>query len=75
MLTTHSYRSTIDWVFFIILDINNPAIDAIPAGVRVLAGLMQGIAVRAAGFAIIPLAAIAPGVKYGSRTSTIFSSC
>ncbi|KAH9485514.1 Low-affinity potassium transport protein [Psilocybe cubensis] len=43
--------------------LHNPAIDSIPVGVRVLAGVMQAAAVRAAGFAIVPLAALAPAVK------------
>lgn len=35
----------------------------IPVGIRVVAGFLQGISVRAAGFGIIPLAAMAPAVK------------
>ncbi|PPQ64955.1 hypothetical protein CVT26_015675 [Gymnopilus dilepis] len=41
----------------------NPAIASIPVGVRVLDGFMQAIAVRAAGFAIVPLASLAPAVQ------------
>ena len=39
------------------------AIEAIPVGTRVAAGLLQACAVRAAGFGIVPLAALAPAVK------------
>ncbi|PPQ63028.1 hypothetical protein CVT24_005974, partial [Panaeolus cyanescens] len=53
----------IDWVGFLVLDINNHVIEMIPVGIRVLAGFMQGVSVRAAGFGIIPLAAMAPAVK------------
>jgi hypothetical protein len=39
------------------------AIEAIPIGDRVAAGFLQSVAVRAAGFGIIPLGALAPAVK------------
>ena len=55
--------SITDWFFFLVLDIGNPVIEAIPAGVRVLDGALMSVAVRAAGFAIVPLAALAPAVK------------
>ncbi|KAF8648539.1 hypothetical protein AX16_006243 [Volvariella volvacea WC 439] len=57
------FTSGLDWLFFMILDIGNSVIESIPIGTRLLAGLMQGIAVRAAGFAIVPLASLAPAVK------------
>ena len=52
-----------DWTSFLVLDLKNPAIASIPVGVRVLDGFMQAIAVRAAGFAIVPLASLAPAVQ------------
>ncbi|KAL0072467.1 hypothetical protein AAF712_000230 [Marasmius tenuissimus] len=52
-----------DWFFFMVLDIGTPAIEAIPLGTRFVIGLLQGVAVRAAGFGIVPLAALAPAVK------------
>ncbi|TFY79418.1 hypothetical protein EWM64_g4595 [Hericium alpestre] len=52
-----------DWFFFLVLDIGNPAIDAIPVGVRVLLGVVQAVAVRLAGFATISISALAPAVK------------
>ena len=57
------YCRCIDWVCFLVLDIGNPAIESIPVGTRILDGLMQGIAVRGAGFGIVNLAALAPAVK------------
>ncbi|KAF9560954.1 hypothetical protein CPC08DRAFT_750168 [Agrocybe pediades] len=53
----------IDWTFFLTLDLWNPVINAIPTGVRVLDGFFQATAVRAAGFGIVPLASVAPGLK------------
>jgi len=55
--------SLTDWFFFLVLDIGTPAIEAIPLHSRVLLGLIQATAVRTAGFAAVPLAALAPGVK------------
>jgi Trk-type K+ transport system membrane component len=59
------YYSFTDWFCFMVLDIGNPDIDSIPLGTRFVAGLLQAIAVRAAGFGIVPLARIAPAVKSG----------
>ena len=56
--------STTDWFFFLVLDIGNSTIDAIPAGVRVLLGVLQAVAVRSSGFATVTLAILAPGVQY-----------
>ncbi|KAJ2922682.1 hypothetical protein H1R20_g14420, partial [Candolleomyces eurysporus] len=63
LLTVVILLTSIDWIFFLVLDLGNVVLESIPVGVRVLDGLMQGIAVRAAGFAIVPLAALAPAVK------------
>jgi Trk-type K+ transport system membrane component len=52
-----------DFIFYIVLDIGNEALNKIPTGVRILDGFMQSIAVRAAGFAIVPLGALAPAMK------------
>ncbi|KAG8948021.1 low affinity potassium transporter [Tulasnella sp. 424] len=54
----------LEWFSFLILDIGIPAITAIPLNVRVLSGLFQSIAVRASGFAIVPLGSVAPAVKF-----------
>ncbi|CCA66433.1 related to potassium transporter TRK-1 [Serendipita indica DSM 11827] len=52
-----------DWVCFLVLDIGNPVTEAVPVGTRVLIGLLQASAVRAAGFATISISALAPAVK------------
>jgi Trk-type K+ transport system membrane component len=54
---------SIDWFFFLVLDLSNPSVTAIPAGVRVIDGLLQATAVRAAGFGVVTLADLAPAVK------------
>lgn len=45
-------------------DIGLPVTDSLPPGTRVLAGLFQGLAARASGFAIVSLSALAPAVMY-----------
>lgn len=68
-----SFYSLVDWFFFMVLDIGNPAIESIPLGIRFVAGLLQGIAVRAAGFGIVPIALLAPAVKYVSLIASLTS--
>jgi Trk-type K+ transport system membrane component len=53
-----------DWVSFMVLDIGNDVIEAIPIGTRLAIGLLQASAVRAAGFATVSLSALAPAVKW-----------
>ncbi|KAA1472120.1 hypothetical protein DENSPDRAFT_161945 [Dentipellis sp. KUC8613] len=52
-----------DWFFFLILDLGNPTVDAIPVGIRVLLAAVQAVAVRLAGFQTLSIAALAPSVK------------
>ncbi|KAH9067652.1 cation transport protein-domain-containing protein [Lactarius vividus] len=63
LLTVLIIMTTTDWFFFLILDLGNAVIGSIPVGVRVIDGLFQATAVRAAGFAIVSISALAPGVK------------
>ncbi|KAH9965506.1 cation transport protein-domain-containing protein [Russula dissimulans] len=63
LLTVLIILNTTDWVFFLILDLGNKTIESIPVGVRVIDGMLQATAVRAAGFSIVSLSALAPGVK------------
>ncbi|KAJ8486784.1 hypothetical protein ONZ51_g4604 [Trametes cubensis] len=63
LLTVLFALNLTDWFFFLVLDIGNPAIANIPLGVRFIIGLLQATAVRAAGFATVTLAALAPAVK------------
>lgn len=46
------------------LDIGLPAYQSIPPGPRVLAGLFQGLAARASGFSIVPIASLAPALQF-----------
>ena len=62
-ISHHIKFSLTDWFFFLILDIGTPIIEEIPVHLRVLLGLVQAVAVRTAGFAAVPLAALAPGVE------------
>lgn len=57
------FCSTTDWFFFLLLDIGNEGIASIPVGVRIIDGMFQATAVRAAGFGIVSLSALAPAVK------------
>jgi len=59
-----SPHSSIDWFCFLVLDIGDPIIESIPIGTRIVIGLFQASAVRAAGFVIVPLVRLAPAVKY-----------
>ncbi|TFY66085.1 hypothetical protein EVG20_g5004 [Dentipellis fragilis] len=52
-----------DWIFFLLLDIGNPIVEAIPVGLRILLGALQAVAVRLAGYQSLPIAALAPAVK------------
>lgn len=52
----------IDWLCFMILDLGNPIIESMPLGLRFFDGIFQSLAVRAAGFGIIPLASLSPSV-------------
>lgn len=63
LLTVVIFLNLTDWFFFLVLDLGNPAVTVIPAGVRVIIGLLQASAVRAAGFATVSLSALAPAVK------------
>ncbi|SNX84022.1 related to potassium transporter TRK-1 [Melanopsichium pennsylvanicum] len=53
-----------DWLAFLILDIGNPVIEQIKLNVRIFDGLFQSIAVRAAGFTVVSLLALAPAVQF-----------
>ncbi|KDN49926.1 TrkH-domain-containing protein [Tilletiaria anomala UBC 951] len=52
-----------DWVMFLLLDIGNPIIEAIPVGQRIFDGLVQGVAVRAAGWQVVSILTLAPAVQ------------
>ncbi len=48
---------------FLVLDIGNPVIEAIPIPTRIYDGLFQSVAVRAAGFQVVSLLTLAPAVQ------------
>jgi hypothetical protein len=56
--------SLVDWICFLTFNIGNPAVEAVPTGTRIFIGLLQAIAVRNAGFQVVPFAVVAPAVKY-----------
>ncbi|BCR89823.1 potassium ion transporter [Aspergillus chevalieri] len=53
----------IDLIFFIILDLNDPAVTALPAGIRVLDGLFQAACTRTAGFSVVSISDLHPAVQ------------
>ncbi|KAI0049422.1 TrkH-domain-containing protein [Auriscalpium vulgare] len=63
LLTVLLLLNLTDWFFFLVLDIGNPTVEAIPVGSRILLGLVQAVAVRLAGFQSIAISALSPAVK------------
>ncbi|KAJ6085663.1 Low-affinity potassium transport protein [Penicillium canescens] len=53
----------IDWLAFEVLNIDNPAVDAIPRGSRVLDGLFQALCVRSGGFYVVSISALQLGTQ------------
>ncbi|GAB7347101.1 hypothetical protein MBLNU459_g3229t2 [Dothideomycetes sp. NU459] len=53
----------IDLVFFIILDLNDPAVTVLSGGYRVLNGWFQAASTRTAGFACVNIAALHPAIQ------------
>ncbi|KAK5462964.1 low affinity potassium transporter [Exophiala xenobiotica] len=53
----------VDLIFFIILDLNDPVINQIPAGIRVVDGLFQASSTRTAGFSVVNLAELHPAIQ------------
>ncbi|KAG9217695.1 hypothetical protein CCMSSC00406_0003616 [Pleurotus cornucopiae] len=56
--------SAVEWAAFEVLNIGLPAFETISQGPRVLAGLFQGLAARASGFSIVPVANMAPAIQF-----------
>ncbi|KAF1955315.1 TrkH-domain-containing protein [Byssothecium circinans] len=48
----------IDWVAFEVLNIGNEAITSLPAGIGILDGLFQALAVRSGGFYVVPIPSV-----------------
>ena len=53
----------IDLIFFIILDINDPAVTSLSPGIRVVDGLFQAACTRTAGFSVVSLSDLHPAVQ------------
>ncbi|KAJ5182455.1 hypothetical protein N7492_000071 [Penicillium capsulatum] len=53
----------IDVIFFIILDLNDSAVTALPPGIRVLDGFFQAAATRTAGFGVVSLSELHPAIQ------------
>jgi potassium uptake Trk family protein len=56
--------NTIDVIFIIVLDLNNPAVNNLAAGPRVLAAIFQAASARHTGTAIFNLANVNPAVQF-----------
>ncbi len=53
----------LDLIFFIILDLNDPAVTSIPGGIRFVDGLFQASSTRTAGFSVVNLAQLHPAIQ------------
>ncbi|KAK5193944.1 low affinity potassium transporter [Exophiala xenobiotica] len=53
----------VDLIFFIILDLNDPIINQIPGGIRLVDGLFQASSTRTAGFSVVNLAQLHPAIQ------------
>ncbi|KAK0189880.1 potassium transporter [Armillaria mellea] len=56
--------SVVEWVAFEALNTGLEFYDAMSTGAKIVSGLFQGLAARASGFSIVPLASIAPALQY-----------
>ncbi|KAG7447155.1 TrkH-domain-containing protein [Guyanagaster necrorhizus] len=56
--------SVVEWVAFEVLNTGLEFYDAMSTGAKIVTGLFQGLAARASGFAIVPLASIAPALQF-----------
>ncbi|KAF9007033.1 potassium transporter [Cyathus striatus] len=56
--------SALEWGAFAFLDVGLQVYESIPLGPRVLSGLFQGLAARASGFSIVPLASFSPALQF-----------
>lgn len=53
----------LDLLFFVVLDINDPVVDVLAPGIRVLDGLFQASSTRTAGFSVVNLAELHPAIQ------------
>ncbi|OCH94151.1 TrkH-domain-containing protein [Obba rivulosa] len=64
LLATLVIFTAIEWCSFIVLDRGLSVVESLPPGTRAVAGLFQSFAVRASGFSIVSLAALAPSFQF-----------
>ncbi|RSL99601.1 hypothetical protein CEP52_009679 [Fusarium oligoseptatum] len=57
------FLNSVNWVGFLLFNLNNPEIESIPTGPRVLAGLFQSLCVRFGGFHITDIANLHIGLQ------------
>ena len=55
--------NVVDLIFFIVLDLNDPIVTAIPSGHRVLTGWFQAASTRTAGFSCVNLYYLHPAIQ------------
>lgn len=53
----------LDLIFFIVLDLNNEYLDAIPTGYRVMCGIFQAFTTRTAGLSVIDISQVRQAVQ------------
>ncbi|UPK92313.1 hypothetical protein LCI18_003248 [Fusarium solani-melongenae] len=63
LLTVLIFLNTVNWVGFLLFNLNNPEIESIPTGSRVLAGLFQALSIRFGGFHITNIANLRIGLQ------------
>ncbi|KAF7345041.1 Potassium transporter [Mycena venus] len=56
--------SVVEWVAFEVLDTGLPFFEEMAKGPRIVDGLFQGLAARASGFSIIPVASASPALQF-----------
>ncbi|KAF9265108.1 TrkH-domain-containing protein [Marasmius fiardii PR-910] len=56
--------SVVEWILFEVLNIGLEAYESLSIGPRIICGLFQGLAARASGFSIVPLASFAPALQF-----------
>ncbi|PBK92420.1 TrkH-domain-containing protein [Armillaria gallica] len=56
--------SVVEWVAFEVLNTGLEFYDAMSTGAKIVSGLFQGLAARASGFSIVPVASIAPALQF-----------
>ncbi|KAJ9302666.1 hypothetical protein DTO271G3_40 [Paecilomyces variotii] len=55
--------NALDVIFFIVLDLDDPAVTSIPGGIRFLDGLFQAVSTRTAGFGVVSLSDLHPAIQ------------